>query len=128
MKRKRPLIIILLVAVIAVAVWYLLAHSKREIVLTGLVTTDEVIVSSEIQGRLQELLVREVSGEVGQGSLRGKLGWDYEKPERRWFELTLDNVEAISSAMLDTAKKNDLPASVIVLKADNEGVQVLERA
>src|ERR1700683_1824391 len=59
MKRKRPLIIILLVAVIAVAVWYLLAHSKREIVLTGMVTTDEVIVSSEIQGRLQKLLVRE---------------------------------------------------------------------
>ena len=39
--------------------------------------------------------------------------------------LTLDNVEAISASMLDAAKKHDLPARVIVLKADNEGVKVV---
>jgi homoserine kinase len=39
--------------------------------------------------------------------------------------VTLDNVEAISAAMLDTAKKHDLPASLVVLKADNEGAQVV---
>ncbi len=39
--------------------------------------------------------------------------------------LTLDNVEAISAAMLDTARKHDLPATVIVLKADNDGAQVI---
>ena len=33
--------------------------SRGEIILTGMVTTDEVIVSSEIQGRLQQLLVKE---------------------------------------------------------------------
>ena len=48
----------------------------------------------DIQLLKQELLVREVSGEVGQGSLRGKLGWDYDRAERRWFELVLENVEA----------------------------------
>ena len=39
--------------------------------------------------------------------------------------LTLDNVEAISAAMLDAANRHDLPARVIVLKADNEGAQVV---
>jgi homoserine kinase len=38
----------------------------------------------------------------------------------------LENVEAISAAMLDAAKKHDLPASVLILKADNEGARVLE--
>ena len=41
--------------------------------------------------------------------------------------VTLDNVEAISAAMLDTARKHQLPARVLVLKADNAGVQVVEK-
>ncbi len=40
---------------------------------------------------------------------------------------TLDNVEAISTVMLDAAKKHDLPARVMVLHADNEGVSVLKK-
>ncbi len=39
--------------------------------------------------------------------------------------LTLDNVEGISAAMLEAAKKHNLPGHVVVLKADNEGVRVL---
>jgi homoserine kinase len=39
--------------------------------------------------------------------------------------LSLDHVEEISAAMLDTARKHDLPATVIVLKADNDGAQVI---
>lgn len=57
MKRKFPLIIaILLVAAVA---YYVIVRHSRQLVLTGIVTTDEVVVSSEIQGRLQELLVRQ---------------------------------------------------------------------
>ena len=41
--------------------------------------------------------------------------------------LTLDNEEAISAAMIETAQKHSLPARVVVLKADNEGAQVLEK-
>ena len=37
----------------------------------------------------------------------------------------LDNVDAISAAMLDAARKHDLPARALVLKADNEGVQIV---
>jgi multidrug resistance efflux pump len=45
--------------VLAAGAFYLLAGRSRGIVLTGIVTTDDVIVSPEIQGRLQQLLVKE---------------------------------------------------------------------
>ena len=38
---------------------------------------------------------------------------------------TLDPVEEISAAMLEAAHHHDLPARVLVLKADNEGAQVI---
>lgn len=60
MKKRRIRIIILAAAVIVAAVLYfVLTRQPREIVLTGVVTTDEVIVSPEIQGRLERVLVRE---------------------------------------------------------------------
>lgn len=58
MKRK-ALILIVVAAALAAGLFFLLTRHSREIVLTGIVTTDEVIVSPEIQGRLQQLLVRE---------------------------------------------------------------------
>jgi homoserine kinase len=39
--------------------------------------------------------------------------------------LTLDREEAISAAMLEAARKHELPARVVVLKADNEGAKVV---
>src|ERR1700683_1225101 len=57
-KLKIPILILILVAV-AGGIYYATARQSREIVLTGIVTTDEVIVSPEIQGRLQQLLVKE---------------------------------------------------------------------
>jgi HlyD family secretion protein len=58
MKRKALLWIVVAV-VLAAGVFYLRAGRSRAIVLTGIVTTDEVIVSPELQGRLQQLLVKE---------------------------------------------------------------------
>ena len=58
MKRRLPLAILIL-AVVAGIIYYLLAPPLHKLVLTGIVTTDEVIVSSQIQGQLQQLLVRE---------------------------------------------------------------------
>jgi homoserine kinase len=40
--------------------------------------------------------------------------------------VTLGQVDAISAAMLDAAQKYDLPAKILVLKADNEGAKVLK--
>jgi len=58
MKRKIP-IVILILALAAGGIYYQFTRPPQGIVLTGMVTTDEVIVSPEIQGRLQELYVRE---------------------------------------------------------------------
>jgi RND family efflux transporter MFP subunit len=58
MKRKIPILIVILAA-IAAGLYYTTVHHPHDIVLTGIVTTDEVIVSSEIQGRLQHLFVQE---------------------------------------------------------------------
>ena len=56
MKRRAGLIV-LLALVIGAAIYFLAWRRPRQIVLTGIVTTDSVIVSAEIQGRLQQLLV-----------------------------------------------------------------------
>src|ERR1700722_17223237 len=56
MKRNVP-ILILVILVIAGAVYYATTEKTTGIVLTGIVTTDEVIASPQMQGRLQQLLV-----------------------------------------------------------------------
>jgi HlyD family secretion protein len=58
-KSRRIILIILVLAAVAGGIYYALTRTPAEIVLTGIVTTDEVIVSPEIQGRLQQLLVKE---------------------------------------------------------------------
>lgn len=56
---KRKPLIILLVVIGIVAAWVIALRPPSQLVLTGVVTTDEVIVSPQIQGRLLQLLVRE---------------------------------------------------------------------
>jgi RND family efflux transporter MFP subunit len=58
MKRNIPILIAILAA-IGAGLYFINIRRARAVVLTGIVTTDEVIVSSEIQGRLQHLLVQE---------------------------------------------------------------------
>ena len=58
MKRRIPILILALAVVAAVVYWACLRHPTA-ISLTGIVTTDEVIVSAEISGRLQQMLVKE---------------------------------------------------------------------
>jgi len=58
MKRNALIAVAILIALIA-GLAYTLTRHPGEIVLTGIVTTDQVIVSPEIQGRLQQLLVKE---------------------------------------------------------------------
>ena len=60
MKNSSKIVLFLLVlAAVAGGVAYTLTRPPGAIVLTGIVTTDEVIVSPEIQGRLQQLMVKE---------------------------------------------------------------------
>jgi len=59
MKKRRLLILILILAVVTGGIYFATTRQTEKIILTGMVTTDEVIVSSEIQGRLQQLPVKE---------------------------------------------------------------------
>ena len=69
MKRRLPIVLALAVAVGA-AVYYTWSRAAHDMVLTGIVTTDDVVVSTEVQGRLQELSVKE-GDTVQRGQLLG---------------------------------------------------------
>ena len=68
--RTRLAVVVAALALLAGTVSYVWARRAGELVLTGIVTTDDVIVSSEVQGRLQELLAKEGDA-VKQGQLLG---------------------------------------------------------
>jgi HlyD family secretion protein len=58
MKRKLPVLLVVAALLVAGAV-YLANRPRQALVLTGIVTTDEVIVGSEIEGRIEQLRVGE---------------------------------------------------------------------
>ncbi len=55
--KTRVIVFLLLLAAVAGGIYYYFMRPPGEIILTGTVTTDAVIVAPEIQGRLQKLLV-----------------------------------------------------------------------
>jgi len=59
MKTRRRIILVILVLTAAGGIYDAMTRTPAEIILTGIVTTDEVIVSPQIQGRLQQLFVKE---------------------------------------------------------------------
>jgi HlyD family secretion protein len=59
MKRRIFIFILLLAAIGAGLYYYYQLHTAAPITLTGMVTTDDVIVSAQVQGRLQELKVKQ---------------------------------------------------------------------
>ncbi len=58
MKRRLAMVLVILMAAGGVVYWKTRARAQG-LVLTGIVTTDDVIVSSEIQGRISQLAVKE---------------------------------------------------------------------
>ena len=89
MKRLIPLV--LLVAVVA-AYWYY-NQPPTSLVLTGIVTTDPVIVSPQIGGRLDRLLVAE-GDTVEKDQLIGVLSPDELRQERAYYSYTAEGVDA----------------------------------
>lgn len=67
MKRRLPLLLGA-AALVGLAVYLVVGRRPDDIVLTGIVTTDDVIVGAEVQGRLEQLMVRE-----GDAVTRGQL-------------------------------------------------------
>ena len=84
MKKLRLLILLLVAALAAGGIYYQTARRPGPIVLTGLVTTDEVMVSSEIQGRLQHLYVRE-GDVVTNGELLGLIQPEAQQADFAFF-------------------------------------------
>jgi len=69
---RRLLLLLAAAAIVGGVLYYALAARVHDLVLTGIVTTDDVIVSSEVQGRLQELLAKEGDA-VKAGQLLGRI-------------------------------------------------------
>jgi len=59
MKKSKVFVIVLILVAAASGIYFATMRQPGEIILTGIVTTDEVIISSEVQGRLQQLFVKE---------------------------------------------------------------------
>ena len=59
MKRKRIGIALLVVLIAAAVTYYILRSRSTTLVLTGIVTTHEVVVSSQVAGQIGQLLVKE---------------------------------------------------------------------
>jgi HlyD family secretion protein len=59
MSRKILVLILVVLAASGAAFYYARNNRAQEVVLTGIVTTDEIVVSSQIQGQINQLLVRE---------------------------------------------------------------------
>jgi HlyD family secretion protein len=57
--RKRLLLVVPAVLVLAAVVYLLVRPRSRGLVLTGIVTTQDVIVSPQVEGRIEKLLVKE---------------------------------------------------------------------
>jgi multidrug resistance efflux pump len=84
MKRKIRWLIPLVLLVVA-AVYFFVEWRPRHLALTGIVTTDEFIVSSEIQGRMERLLVRQ-GDTVTKGQLLAVIRPEEWKADVAFFE------------------------------------------
>jgi multidrug resistance efflux pump len=106
MKRKLA-VLILGLAAISGALYYSLMHRARAITLTGLVSTDAVLVSSEIAGRLEELLVKEGDA-VKAGQLIARIQAREWKAEMAFFANTeQQSASQVTEAQADVRFQQD---------------------
>ncbi len=98
----------------AVLILSLILHGrKRDLVLTGIVTTDDVIVSSEMQGRLQELLVKE-GDRVKRGDLLGRIRPEEMKADMEYYSNSEQQSEAqVTQAEADLKYQEEQTANQI---------------
>ena len=124
MKRNLP-ILILVILLLAGAVYYATTRQPGSIVLTGIVTTDQVIASSQMQGRLQELLVKEGDA-VTNGQLLAVIQPEEQAANLAFFnssqqQYTAQVVQAkasLENARLNFEREKDLHAKNIDSAAD----------
>jgi len=84
MRRKLLMFVVFLAAAVSVAVYYSNSRRAKGLVLTGIVTTDDVIVSPQIQGRLSQLRVKEGDA-VSRGQLLAVIDPDEMRADRAFY-------------------------------------------
>lgn len=131
-KRKRLLRIAAALVVLAVILYFVLGRS-RALILTGVVTTDDVIVSPEITGRLEQLLVREgdtvkrgqLLGTIQAGEWKAGLAY-YEDTEREAAsavvqgEADLAYQQALTESQIRQAEANRAAADAQVVASESD--------
>src|SRR5262245_34605833 len=98
MKRLRPLLILALVAAASYGAYAYLSRPPTSLTLTGIVTTNDVIVSPQIAGQIERLLVKE-GDEVQKDQLLAVLTPDELKAETAYYS---QNVEGLSSQVRES--------------------------
>ena|SRR5438094_3186376 len=89
----RKLLVLLVLAAAGAGVWYYLRGRQSPLVLTGVVTTNDVIVSPQISGQIAELLVNE-GDTVKKDQLVAVITPDELKADTAYYA---HNVEGLSS-------------------------------
>jgi HlyD family secretion protein len=137
--KRRILILIAGLAVVIAGIYYWATRRPAHLILTGIVTTDSVVVSSEIQGRLQELLVKE-GDVVKRGQLLGRIQPQEWKADRDFYantekqsasqvaqaEADFKYQESVTSNQIWQAEANlaAAEAQVVQAQADLENAQL----
>lgn len=99
--KSRIIIILALAAAVAGIIYYTAFRKPREIVITGTVTTEDVIVSPQVQGQLVNLYV-DVGDHVKKGQLLGLI-----RPQQWEQDLSyFTNAEKQAAAQVSQAKAN----------------------
>lgn len=98
MKRLRPLLVLILVAGGGWAAYAYWNRPPTALVLTGIVTTNDVIISPQIAGQVSQLLVKE-GDEVGKDQLVAVLRPDELQADTAYYR---QNVEGLSSQVRES--------------------------
>src|SRR3954467_3249611 len=98
MPKKKPIVLVLLVVVAAAATYAYQRLPPAPLVLTGIVTTNDVIVSPQIAGQIGQLLVKE-GDKVKRDQLVAVIVPDELKADTAYFA---QNVEGMSSQIRES--------------------------
>ena len=110
--KRRVLIVILIAALAGAGIYWATLRPPGGIVLTGMVTTDTVIVSSEIQGRLEQLLPKQ-GDTVTNGQLLAVI-----QPQERLADAAFYNSSEQQTAAQSAQAKADLENARLVFQRE----------
>ena len=99
--KRRLTVLAVIVAIAAAGLWYWRIRQPQALVLTGIVATDDVRVSSQIQGRLQKLLVDQ-GDRVKGGQLLALIQPQQWEADRGYYR----SAEQASAAQVKEARAN----------------------